>query len=386
MSYTIANLKDDLERKLHGTTLNKLQDPYALIAEAARNVLLKIDPQETKRVTQIENALYDDVYRYPLPDDIKGKKVLDLRPQVNRKKGDNFSQVYNEEFDTYKTNNDFTIEFDDAVKSIRISKALVAGLLLNECDSLTANGTWAASGGASNLSVDELYYQTASASLNFDLDGVTAGVVQNSTMTQVDLSDHDEKSSFFVWVYMPTTVTNVILRWGNDSSNYWSRTVTTAHYGAFQVGWNLLRFDWNGATETGTVAPSTMDYLHVTVTYTGTADTDFRIDSIYSKLPSIWEIVYYSKFLFRSSSGTWIETPTSDSDIVNLDTEAYNVLLYETCFLAAQEIKGEDATFDVEFWENKRDDSWEEYGNQNKSEWIKPQGRYYRDIGRMRRR
>lgn len=377
MSYLVSDWKTDLERKLHGTTIDKIASPYELAHEAARNVLLQIDPAETKRITEISNALYDNVYRYVVPTDLKGNKILDIRPQANRAVSDNFDQVYSEEFDRYKTNNSFTIEHSDGVKYVRISKSLTAGVLLNECESATANGTWAASSGASNLTADSLYKITGSASLNFDL--ASTGYIENSTMTQVDLSEHDEISSIFVWVYMPTVVTNVILRWGNSSTVYWSKTVTTNFDStSFQTGWNLLRFDWSTASETGTVDPTAIDYIRVTLTYTGTADTDYRVDSIYSRLPEINEMVYYSKYLFRNSSGTWIEKPTDDTDIVNLDTDSYNLFLYESCLLAAQELQGEDASFDVSYWERRRKEAWDMYRATYKSEVIKPQSRYYK--------
>lgn len=370
---------------MHGTTLDKISSPYELIYEAARNVLLGCDPVETKRVAQISNALYDQVYRYTVPTDLKGNKILDIRPQVNRTVSDKFDQVYSKEFDSYKTDGSFNIESNNGVKYINISRALTAGVLLNECESATANGTWAVDGaGATNLTADSLYKVTGSASLNFDL--ASTGYLENSDMTAVDLSEHDEISSIFVWVYMPTVVTNVILRWGNSSTVYWSKTVTTNFDStAFQTGWNLLRFDWSSASETGTVDPTAIDYLRVTLTYTGTADTDFRIDSIYSRLPEIYEMVYYSKYLFQNTSGTWIEKPTDDSDIINLDTDSYNLLLYEVCLLTAQELQGEDAAFDLEYWRDKKKEVWNMYRATYKSEVIKPQARYYKQPNINRR-
>ena len=102
MSYTIINLKDDLSRKLHGTSLAKVQGILDLIFEAGRTVLQDTDPLETKRNAQIANALYDDVFDYAAPTDLKGNKIIDIRRQVNRKEGDNFSQTFNESFDLRK--------------------------------------------------------------------------------------------------------------------------------------------------------------------------------------------------------------------------------------------------------------------------------------------
>lgn len=391
MSFTISDAKTRIQRKLHGTSLSKLTAVYDLFAEAGWNVISEIDPAETIRITQLSGKIFDRVYDYALPADVKGNKVIDIRPQVNRTVSDNFSQWLEEEFDLKKSlaNNKLQVRFDDTTKSLRIDKELTVLQLVNGCDGLTDNGTWAATASATNLAADAIDYIEGAGSLSFDLSAAgSTGYIENSTMTQVDLSDIDEKGAFFLWVYLPaaTNFTNVILRWGNSSTAYWSRTVTAPHtFSAFQNGWNLLRFDWSGATETGTVDPNTIDYLRVTFTYDGTAQTGVKVDQIQAGLGKIFEIAYYSKYLFRDSSGTWIEKPTSDDDIINLDTDSYNLFIYETCYLIAQELQGEDASFDANFFEKKlRGDGTERnpglykrYKKSNPGQTILPQSTYY---------
>lgn len=48
MSYNILDLKNDLEGVLHGTTNNQIQNLDGVINRAARQLLLDLDPQETK--------------------------------------------------------------------------------------------------------------------------------------------------------------------------------------------------------------------------------------------------------------------------------------------------------------------------------------------------
>jgi hypothetical protein len=353
--YTVANLKDDLTGALHGTSLNKINGLTNLIWRAARNVLTILDPDETIKSAQISNAVSDEIYDYLLPADLKGQKIIDIRPQVNRNAGDRISGRFSETFDISKKNNTFAIKNDSGVKSLRLSKSITpAPKTLHSMDSITDNGTWAVGGDASNLTRDNVDYVSGAASLNFDLTGAgTSGYIENSTLADVDLEDEDELSSIFVRVYIPDTsiITNFILRWGNDSSNYWADTVTAPHdQTTFKTGWNILRFDWNGATETGTVDPKTIDYLRFTVTYTATAETDIRVDKIACSLGQIWEIEYYSKYLFRSTAGTWMAEPTDDGDIVNLDEDGYNILLNELAYLASQQLQGEDSSVDADFF------------------------------------
>lgn len=389
MSFTIADVKTRMESKAHGTSLNKLADVYGLIYEAAGNLLLRVNPQETKRTAQITNALYDQVYEYIAPTDLKSDAIIDVFPQVNRNASDNFSQNYAEDFDLYKSNNTLTTQFNSGVKTPRISKSLTSGVLLNGCDSLTANGTWSAGGNATNLAVDTLNRVTGSGSLKFDISASgTTAYLENSTQTAVDWSSLVNAGAIFVWAYIPsiTIITSVTLRWGSSSANYNSVSVTaTQDNTAFVVGWNLLRFDWAGSTATGTLVSTAINYSRVTFNYSGTATTSCRIDSIIGKLGSIYNASYYSKYLFKTTGGTWIEKPTLDTDIVNLDVESYNLLNYEVDFLMAQELQGSDATFDTDFWQTKGDRVYADYMAQNKSEKMKKQVQYYRGYVRRRR-
>jgi len=377
----IGDFKVRLESKVHGS-YESIQDVDGLISEAARNVLLMIDPVTTKRVAQIENAIYDQVYSYALPADLKGDKILDIRPQANRKVSDVVNATYQKEFDVWKDSDTMAVEMNSGVKTLRLNKPLTEGLLINDASTLTENGTWTAGGNATDLTVDTLNKVSGAASLKFDVSaGGTIATLENSTMSVVDLSSIKNDGALFVWVYIPdtTVITSVSLAWGSSSSDYWSKTVTSAHDNtAFKIGWNLLRFDWNGSTTTGTPDETAVNYLLITCAYDGTAVNSVRVDSIIARIGKIYEIVYYSKYLFKSNAGVWKETPTDDEDSVNLDIEEQNLLLYEMCYLVGQEFGGENSSFDTKYWETKRNEAWEKYMRTYKSERRKPSVRYYR--------
>lgn len=384
MAKTISQLQDDIQRKIHGTNLSGINSILDIIGEAGGNVIADVDPLETIRSAQITNGLYDDVYDYAAPADLKGNKILDIRKQINRNPADSFSQRLSQEFDSRKLENTFQVKHVNGTKSLRISKDVKGSAVsLHNMDSLTSNGTWAATGDGTNATQDTVNYIQGGASINFDVNASgSAGAISNTTMNSIDLSAHDEKSSIFVRVYIPDTsiVTNFILRWGNDlTTNYWTRTVTTNHEGgSFETGWNILRFDWNGATEQGTVAPATIDSIRFTVTYDGTADTDFRVDAIVSALEEIFYVDYYSKFLFKSSAGTYLEIPTDTTDTINLDTDSYQILLYECCYLISQEIQDENTGVDLTFFEKEKEKYRKIYQRNNPSQSIRPQDFWYR--------
>lgn len=355
---TISDVKNSLAGMMHSTDLNKVTNIDDLFRRAANKVLAEINPPETIQIAQITNAVHAEIYDYSAPSDLKGNMVIDIRPQVNRELEDRLGQRFIEPFDLRKKNNTFAVRYDAGGKSLRLSKAISpSAKTLHNMNSITANGTWAVGGDATNLTADDLNYMSGSACLNFDVDGSgTTGYIEISDMTDIDLSDQDEIGQIFVRVYIPdsSAVTNFILRWGNDSSNYWHATVTSPHdQSTFKTGWNILRFNWNGATEVGTVAPATIDYLRLTVTYDGTADTDFRVDKIACSAGEIWEIVYYSKYLFRTSGGTWQETTSNNTDILNLDVDGYNIFLNECAILVAQQVQDDSMTQDIDFFKKE---------------------------------
>lgn len=377
MSYTITKVKNDLTGILKGSTTDKVKNLTEIFNRSAREILLDIDPTETKRTQQITNALYDSVYDYAVPTDLKGNKVIDIRKQVNR--DDKFNQYYSEEFDFEKLEGSFHIRHNSGVKTIRIAADIPSGATLHDAGSLTSNGTWTAGGDATNLTVDTLNYVTGASSFNFDLSGATTeGYLEVSDISAVDLTDYEDNSAVFVWVYIPDTsiITSFTLRWGSDSSNYWSGSVTEAQTGAFVTGWNLLRFDWNGdTTETGSPTVTAIDYLRFIVTYDGTAETDLRIDNIVVRRGYIYNIEYYSKYLFQNSAGTWKEETDDDSDIVNLDTESYNIYLFkvaEHCFAQIDESKNDEGDYRQRYI-----DAVTQYQRDNKSEAKKEKSTYY---------
>ena len=104
MSYSVQQLKVDLEGVLHGTTTNEITNINGLINRAARQLLLDLDAQETKRTVEFTTPIFNTVTDYAIPADVKGNKLIDIRPQVKRIPRDIWTQAYNQAFDIAKQN------------------------------------------------------------------------------------------------------------------------------------------------------------------------------------------------------------------------------------------------------------------------------------------
>lgn len=388
MSKSIANIKTTISSRLHGTTLNKLGDFFLICKDASEIMTNRIDLQEARRRALLPNAIYDQVYDYSLPSDFKAP--ISLNKQANNIYNGDQSRTYSNQFNNQKNfkDNSYAIVWEDMTQFLRFARYLKAPITIDKVDSITENGTWAISGNGSNLVLDSYNYMSGIGSLKCDVSSAGA-------------------------------VVNVIMKLGNDSSNYYSKTITTGHFEAFMTGWNLCRFDLSDATLTGTVDMSAIDYITITVTYntsqtvtyTKTLTTsvdmsvdnyksdgvvfaylDFstvsslstlRLDNITAHIGTLYDVNYYSNFVFRSSVGTWMETPTSDSDLVNLSTLSYKIFEAEICKIITQQVQGSMGGFDFTYWNlqlegnDNQEGLYDQYERQFPSERQEGQTDYY---------
>lgn len=392
--YQISYLEQELEAMLHGTTLNQITDIEGCYNRAARRVLGDVDPQETKIVSPF-GKLYDGVFDYPLDVSVKGNKIVDLFPQANRRPQDKFAQVYNQSFDLYKDYQitpDFTPRYAGAVRTVRINATnLNTGIQVNSASGYNTDGTWVAGANISNVQTNNQYMTDGAAgSLSFQLNqtGVagSVGVISNSTMGAVNLTNHYNNADEFFNFYIPNAagMTSVSYRFGSDTSgvtNYFdSGPIELTQMGdTFGDGWNLVSIPWADFAITGTPNVASIQYIRVSFTYDGTLQTQVLLNQFYSRLGVIFNQEFYSKYLFRDAiTGVFKEQTTDESDYVNLDTDGINLFLFATLGEVVQQQQGADALyFDANQAEQRYQTELSNYKNKYKSEVSKPHASYY---------
>lgn len=381
MSYSVLDIRNDLSAILHGTSTNQITNFYGLLFRAATEVLGDIDPEETRRTNQLLPLYGQAAFDYACPADLKGNRIIDLKPQANRKPSDLPIQMKSQDFDRFKTEvltgSAVEVHWDTYSRSLRVALPNPGNVLINSCDSVTGNGTWSVGAGASNLATDELYKVAGAGSLKYAVNG--GSYVTNSTMTAVDLTNFVNTSVIFAWVYLQSNLpTSMVLWWGSGPASVMRQTVTTQWDGtAFQVGWNLLGFDWLTALPIGVINPAAVNFIRFDTNIVGIADP-VRLDNIVAANGSIYELEYYSKYIFRDSVGAFKEKPTAETDLINLDTDSYQVYLNKLALLAAQVQQGKDSAFDLGFFRGQYADSLLEYYRKYPSQAQKVVGSYYK--------
>lgn len=351
--HAYSSIENDINDLAHAE-FNNITQKRALINRAVRDVLMDADLRSSKRRTQLSPALFQGIYDYTKPSDLKAWKVIDVIQQVNRPTAHNgrFVLTTPNEFDQMKREyrNLLAVDDRDFVGKLRIS-ALPDDdkTVLHDFESLTSDGTVQALGAANNLTVDSGNYVSGSRSVNFDIDttGVAPGV-EVVDFTAVDLSEYED-DQLFAWVYLQdaSKVSSIDLRWGSASNAYYQRNVTTTNEGLdLQDGWNLLRFDWDSSvTTSGSPDIENIDYLAIILNLgsaLATEVTDWRIDAVIARRGVIHDVLYYSKYLWQTSAGVYIENSTADTDLLNVDTEELNIILKRIDYLVARSLKNKD--------------------------------------------
>lgn len=351
--YTITEIENHLVGLSHGGTLNKVRNKYYLMHRAANALLSKIKPLETIRLATLSQTVHSDYYNYAVPSDYSS--LIGVYPQANRQSFDQAFRVGAEYFDRRSKIDDrkISIEGLDGTKKLRINWDIRKPKVLSTMESYNGNGTWVASGTASNVATDTLYKYSGGGSVRFDTAASGDGI-ENTTLGALDLTEEDEIADAYVPFYIKDAIelaklTSVTFVWGNNlSTAFWTGVAVTAQADgtAFRVGWNVIKVPWSTATETGTVDPLTVDAARITCAATSGIN-DIRVDNILFSIGYPFDIKYHSKFLFQTAAGVWIAQPTVDTDVVVLDNDAVNIFLYECLDEMAHQVEGEDSTFDM---------------------------------------
>lgn len=351
--YQYSNLFASINGRIHGK-MGLVTNPRQVINDVVNEVSgLFLRSAKTKAV--LAPNLFNDIYQYAAPSNIDGNKLIGIQPQsMERSRNNIWELVTEEEFDQRKQSSTNLVAFSDhtfvrgllvSMRNNDLQQLAIAGIQGLTGDSSTG-ASWSAFGQATNLQTDNYNYIKGSGSLQFDIatGGTTAGIVL-TTVNAFDLTSFISAGSVFDWAYINTVanISNVKLRVGSSSSNYYEMTATAPNDGAaFVAGQNLVRFDFNSKTTTGTPVKTACTYvaLFYTLSSGTVVDTGYRFNWLNAKTGNISNLIYYSNTCWESNAGTFKENSTADTDYICCDQDEYNLMVekgVEVCGMAARE-------------------------------------------------
>lgn len=257
-------------------------------------------------------SIFPGVFQYPLPSDYH-----DIRELADPGNPTHFTRKDATEFWKRLNQEDNILGIDVVLGDLFLlvnRRSAGNSSLVNGLNDLTDNGAWAAvaASDAVNLQQDTLVKKQGAGSIRFNVDVSNSvndfAAIQNSTMTEVDLSSFTDSGTLFAWTFIPdaTLVTGFTARWGSSTSDYYEQSVTTTHSGrTFTDGWNRVGFAWDGSTTTGTPDDTAIDFIYLQMTYSsGQTDmNEVRFDEVVMKLPEVLENHYYSNFFAQDVNG-----------------------------------------------------------------------------------
>lgn len=160
--------------------------------------------------------------------------------------------------------------------------------VLSACN--TDSSSFTGTGDAKDVAFTSTDIKRGDASLEFSIGnaltppaGTTATLTSNLA-TAVDLSDYEDTGKIRFWCELidASKITSIEFRWGSDSSNYWTKTLTADIYGnPLSNNYKYFEIDWATATEVGSPSSSAVDYLQFIITHTAVVKIeDLHIDYI----------------------------------------------------------------------------------------------------------
>lgn len=380
-TYTRTNMRDVLNSRVHGK-LSNLIDANEILNSAVRFVINDADLRGSKRRAILAPNVFDDVYSYTLPTDVKGNKLIDVIPQVKLARKPDWDLVPEDYFERLKEYRDnlISIADDDLDRRLLISRVVQSKkLVLGEMESLTGDGdTWVGFGTTNDSDVkqDQNDYISGNASLRFqddtaDLAGTTVGI-QNKGLGATNLSEYLAGGSVFVRGRLTTGDTNITqlnVRLGSDTSNYYAISDSTTNENTpFATGWNLVRLDLSGKTATASPVDTAIDYAAVYWTKTAGQhinDTNYGFDILIVAKGQIHDLVYYSRYLWQTTGGTYQENSSANTDRINVFNDEFELIITKAWELAAIELRDYD---DVKLARVIYDDARIKYELMNPSE------------------
>jgi len=332
------------------------------IDEALRTIRRQtVFPWDIKKITL---KVFKDVLEYPVAADHDEIIYVD-----NNSKGFFFERArfrytsLQEFYENPDDRNDMAEIWDSGVRylGLRYQDLDMQNLSVNPGEDSTL---FTPTDDATAVTDDSVVYKEGNGSVRISITSSSGTATITNSCTQFSDTDYKQKY-YFRWVYLDAVPTSIELKIGNDSNNYLSSGAITTQFSGQTLkadDWNLVAFDLNTATETGTFDETAIDYE--ALIFTGASTGEYRINSSYLREWTLMDYWYASinniattgassatKEYFMDNNGSYEIT----DELVG-DSEWADVLMYEALVTTITDVEN-NKIFPV--LDRKRQEAWD---------------------------
>lgn len=270
--------------------------------------------------------VFADVLEYPIDDEHDELAYIDKQDKDNYAEAARFFNTSLQQFyeDVNRTRNLMSDIWKDGTRFIGINyKDLDIGMA--QLSSAEVTSQYTASDDASGVVLDTINNKEGNSCIQFTVTD-SAGVATMLNTTAFTSDANYLKKFHFRWIYLDSVPTSIEMRLQTDDSNYLSSGALTTQFAGNSFvadDWNLIAYDLNEATETGTFDEN--DIASEKTILTGAATGVYRLDQSSLRGWKLMDYWFYSLYNVVTSTSSvadkefFIGTSESESDIDTTD-------------------------------------------------------------------
>jgi hypothetical protein len=238
----------------------------------------------------------------------------------------------------------------------------------NECENPPV---WNTTGIAGGLKIDCKTYLTGNGSTYFNLaqciDGAGIGSVKVSNLCSHSLREFLCGSLVLsANICGAKNIRSLTIKFGSSDLDYHAVTTTN-----FSEGWQFLQFDLDTRETVGFPNLDEISFYEFEVQTNGLQGSEIRMDSLFLSNQCPYSIEYYrNTFVQDADSGEYKRNYTKDTDIINLESDTFNIYVYEIMRLVSQSVQGGDSGADVKYYTEKISELYSMYDVAHKTEFL----------------
>lgn len=358
-----TSLSDLLTRMNRYAVLASIEEQSKVydLDEALRNLKRKYQFPWAKKQSTLR--VFDDILEYPTASDHDELAFLD-----DPKNPDDYSERPRFKFTSHQEfienpdyRNDIAEIWNNGTKYLGVRYAIDNGTSVRLSDAETESD-YTASGDATAVDYQTVYFKKGNGSIQVNITSSTGtATIVNTFTTQSDANY--KKKYHFRLIYLDAAPPSIEMRLRNNASNYLSSGAITTQFSGkpFQAdAWNLIGYDLNTATETGTFDSNSI--ASEAVILTGASTGIYYLDESHMRQWALMDYYYYSIYNIATVSASvpdqeyFLESGvySTDSYLVG-DEEFADVIMYDAMLNSVTD--KENATL-FSTWKQKRDDAW----------------------------